>query len=42
MNSIHQWSQFKNLDGYFLRVSKQGLRKESLSTGRRRREPSLR
>ena len=30
MDSTHQWTQFKNLDGYFLRVSKQGLRKESL------------
>ena len=30
MDSSHQWTQFKNLDGYFLRVSRQGLRKESL------------
>ena len=30
MDSSHQWSQFKNLDGYFFRVSRQGLRKESL------------
>jgi hypothetical protein len=29
MDSTHQWTQFKNLNGYFLRVSRQGLRKES-------------
>ncbi len=30
LESTFPWSQFKNLDGYFLRVSRQGLRQESL------------
>ena len=30
IESTFPWSQFKNLDGYFLRVSRQGLRQESL------------
>jgi hypothetical protein len=30
IESTFPWSQFQNLDGYFLRVSRQGLRQESL------------
>lgn len=30
LESSFPWSDFKELDGYFLRVSRQGLRKESL------------
>ena len=30
LDSTFPWSQFKDLDGYFLRVSRQGLRQESL------------